>query len=111
MLLAAFTTLIQVRLHIFPFLYISICVGLLKVFPTNFQKLQNLDFNISGQTYSLTPNAQIWPQSINTVIGGDVGSIYLTVADAGAGSESGLDFINVPVGFLFTPSCGFLAVP
>jgi hypothetical protein len=44
-----------------PFLYIVslvllICVGLLKVSSTNFQKLQNLnlDFNIGGQTYSLS---------------------------------------------------------
>ena len=44
--------------------------------------------------FEFTPNAQIWPRSLNTVIGGTAGSIYLIVADLGRDSGSGLDFIN-----------------
>jgi cathepsin E len=42
----------------------------------------------------LTANAQIWPRSLNTVIGGTAGSIYLIVNDNHSNSGSGLDFIN-----------------
>lgn len=48
--------------------------------------------------YTLTPNAQIWPRSLNTNIGGTAGSIYLIVSDLGSNSGGGLDFIN---GFAF----------
>ena len=43
--------------------------------------------------FELTPNAQIWPRSLNTAIGGVAGSIYLIVKDNGSNSGSGLDFI------------------
>ena len=43
--------------------------------------------------FELTPNAQIWPRSLNTAIGGTAGSIYLIVKDNDANSGSGLDFI------------------
>jgi hypothetical protein len=49
-------------------------------------------------TYEFTANAQIWPRSLNTEIGGTNRSIYLVVADIGANSGSGLDFIN---GYVF----------
>ena len=42
----------------------------------------------------LIPNAQIWPRSLNSEIGGKPNSIYLIVADLGAPSGKGLDFIN-----------------
>ncbi|KAG2070273.1 acid protease [Suillus decipiens] len=45
--------------------------------------LHNLDFHIGGQTYSLTPNAQIWPRSLNTKMGGKEASIYLVIGDYG----------------------------
>ena len=35
--------------------------GLLKITSANFAKLQNLVFTIGGTTFTLTPNAQIWP--------------------------------------------------
>ncbi|KAF7347610.1 Aspartic proteinase [Mycena venus] len=54
----------------------------------------NLNFVIGGVTYALTPNAQIWPRSLNTAIGGSASSIYLVVADWGSNSGQGLDFIN-----------------
>lgn len=44
--------------------------------------------------YELTANAQLWPRSLNTYIGGTSGNIYLIVADLGTPSGQGLDFIN-----------------
>ena len=45
-------------------------------------------------TFEFTANAQIWPRSLNSAIGGTSGSIYLIVADLGTDSGEGLDFIN-----------------
>ena len=45
-------------------------------------------------TYEFTANAQIFPRSLNTVIGGTSGNIYLVVGDIGKPSGQGLDFIN-----------------
>ncbi|KAG2364827.1 aspartic peptidase domain-containing protein, partial [Suillus spraguei] len=58
--------------------------------------LQNLDFSIGEQTYSLTPNAQTWPRSLNSKIGGMKGSIYLVVDDSGINDNH--DFI---LGYVF----------
>ncbi|CAK5284890.1 unnamed protein product [Mycena citricolor] len=68
--------------------------GLLRITTAQFAALQNLNFVINGVTRTLTPNAQIWPRSLNTAIGGTAGSIYLVVADLGTPSGQGLDFIN-----------------
>ncbi|CAK5284637.1 unnamed protein product [Mycena citricolor] len=68
--------------------------GLLRITAAQFAALQNLNFVINGVTRTLTPNAQIWPRSLNTAIGGTAGSIYLVVADLGTPSGQGLDFIN-----------------
>ncbi|KAJ7467842.1 aspartic peptidase A1 [Mycena galericulata] len=68
--------------------------GLLKITSAQFAALSNLDFVIGGITYALTPNAQIWPRSLNTAIGGTASGIYLVVADLGSDSGEGLDFIN-----------------
>ena len=40
-------------------------VGLLRVTPDQYDSLQDLEFNIGGTTYTLTPNAQIWPVCIS----------------------------------------------
>ena len=45
-------------------------------------------------TYGLTANAQIWPRSLNSAIGGTSDDIYLVVSDIGSNSGQGLDFIN-----------------
>jgi cathepsin E len=45
-------------------------------------------------TYEFTANAQLWPRSLNTFIGGTSGNIYLIVADLGTPTGHGLDFIN-----------------
>ena len=45
-------------------------------------------------TYTLTANAQLFPRSLNTLIGGAASNIYLIVANLGTPSGQGLDFIN-----------------
>ncbi|KAJ7849378.1 aspartic peptidase A1 [Mycena olivaceomarginata] len=68
--------------------------GLLTITATQYAALQNLNFIIDGVTYALTPNAQIWPRSLNTAINGTASSIYLVVIDSGSPSGKGLDFVN-----------------
>lgn len=68
--------------------------GLLKITSKQYSALKNLDFKIGSETYSLTPNAQIWPRSLNKDLGGEDGSIYLIVSDLGTHAGQGLDFIN-----------------
>ncbi|KAI8994194.1 acid protease [Trametes punicea] len=72
--------------------------GLLTVTEDQFANLQSLVFNIGGTNFEFTPNAQIWPRSLNSVIGGEEGKIYLVTTDLGSPSGQGLDFIN---GFVF----------
>ncbi|KAI6015052.1 aspartic peptidase domain-containing protein [Pisolithus orientalis] len=68
--------------------------GMLQITTSQYEALQDLDFYINGVTYTLTPNGQIWPRSLNTAIGGSASNIYLIVNDIGTNSGSGLDFIN-----------------
>ena len=68
--------------------------GLLKITSDQYNNLKPLDFKVGGNTYTLSPNAQIFPRGLNTAIGGDASSIYLIVADIGAPSGQGLDFTN-----------------
>jgi hypothetical protein len=68
--------------------------GLLTVTEAQFENMESLFFTIGEQTLELTANAQIWPRSLNSVLGGEDGSIYLIVADMGSNSGSGLDFID-----------------
>ncbi|KAJ3871219.1 hypothetical protein F5051DRAFT_288252, partial [Lentinula edodes] len=70
---------------------------LYKITTAQYNALENLVFTIGGTEFSLTPNAQIWPRSLNTDIGGSASSIYLVVADLGA-IGTGFDFIN---GYVF----------
>ncbi|KAJ7625723.1 acid protease [Roridomyces roridus] len=69
-------------------------VGLLRISSSQYSQLRNLDFRIGGETYSLIPDAQIWPRALNSQIGGNSDSIYLVVSDLGTPSGEGLDFIN-----------------
>ncbi|KAG5638392.1 hypothetical protein H0H81_000288 [Sphagnurus paluster] len=68
--------------------------GLLRITSANFAKLQSLFFTTNGVTYEFTANAQLWPRSLNTYIGGTTGNIYLIVNNLGTPSGQGLDFIN-----------------
>lgn len=45
--------------------------------------LQPLNFIIGGQTFTLNANAQIWPRSMNSLIGGEEGNIYSIVSTYG----------------------------
>ncbi|KAG2073306.1 aspartic proteinase [Suillus decipiens] len=72
---------------------------LLVISDHQYNALQDLKFNIHGETYTLTRNSQIWPRSLNTMIHGEVGSIYLIVTDLGKGIGEGYyDFVN---GYVF----------
>jgi cathepsin E len=55
---------------------------------------QLLLFSRLQTTFELTANAQLWPRSLNTFIGGISTRIYLIVNDLGTPSGQGLDFIN-----------------
>ncbi|KAG2078091.1 aspartic peptidase A1 [Suillus decipiens] len=68
--------------------------GCLMISSAQYAALKNLDFHIGKETYTLTPNAQIWPRSLNTYIGGLSNAIYLVVNDIGAPSGQGADFVN-----------------
>ncbi|EIM87245.1 family A1 protease [Stereum hirsutum FP-91666 SS1] len=72
--------------------------GLLRLTTAQFANLQPLNFIINGATFTLTPNAQIWPRALNSAIGGTADNatlaVYLIVGDIGANSGSGMDFIN-----------------
>ncbi|KAF8930621.1 hypothetical protein BGZ52_000891 [Haplosporangium bisporale] len=67
--------------------------GLLSITSEQLGSMKSLFVTISGVEYELTPNALIWPRSLNSAIGGSAGSIYLIVSDNGSNSGSGLDFI------------------
>ncbi|KAF8551967.1 acid protease [Imleria badia] len=68
--------------------------GLLTITSSQYANLQTLSFNIGGTSYDLIPNAQIWPRSLNYIIGGTPGSIYLVVNDIGFPDGLAFDFIN-----------------
>ncbi|GJE93383.1 A1 family peptidase [Phanerochaete sordida] len=68
--------------------------GLLSITSDQYARLQSLFFSTSGGVFELTPNAQIWPRSLNTAIGGAANGIYLIVGDLESNSGEGLDFIN-----------------
>ncbi|KAJ7625265.1 acid protease [Mycena polygramma] len=68
--------------------------GLLTVTESQYANMQSLLFHIGDETLELTPNAQIWPRSLNSTLGGDEDQIYLITADLGSSSGSGLDFID-----------------
>ncbi|KAI0703856.1 family A1 protease [Cerioporus squamosus] len=68
--------------------------GLLRLTPDQFASLQSLFFTIGDNTFEFTPNAQIWPRALNTLIGGTSDFVYLIVNDLGSLSGEGLDFID-----------------
>ncbi|KAG2360438.1 aspartic peptidase domain-containing protein [Suillus spraguei] len=72
--------------------------GLLTVTPEQYGALQPLDFHIGGETFSLSPNAQVWPRSLNHLVNGVDGVLYLVVKSLNRRFGSGLDFIN---GYIF----------
>ncbi|EIN03785.1 acid protease [Punctularia strigosozonata HHB-11173 SS5] len=77
---------------------LDMTTGLLRITPAQYNSLKNLDFMIGSNTYSLTPNGQIFPRTMNAAIGGSDDYVYLAVNDIGTMSGSGMDFIN---GYVF----------
>lgn len=84
-------------------------VGLFAITGDQYGNLQDLVFNIGGVSsswclafrieptwaviqvdFALTPNAQIWPRSLNSDIGGTADGIYLIVGDAGESINSAI---------------------
>ncbi|KAJ7601049.1 acid protease [Mycena floridula] len=68
--------------------------GLLTVTEAQYDNMQSLIFNIGGTSFELTKNAQIWPRTLNSTLGGQEGQIYLITADLGSDIGQGLDFID-----------------
>jgi cathepsin E len=66
--------------------------NLLRITDAQYAKLKSLYFVVGGNTFELTPNAQIWHRAHNGAIQGDGDAIYLAVQDIG-GAFPGLDFI------------------
>jgi saccharopepsin len=61
----------------------SAASGLLAITEEQYAALKPLVFSIgSAGSYVLSPNAQIWPRSLNTDIGGNESAIYMIVANA-----------------------------
>lgn len=81
---------------------------LLSITSDQYANLKPLVFNIGKESYSLSPNGQIWPRSLNTQIGGSASGIYLIVSDVGTKSGSGMDFFN---GYTFLYVLGFPSTP
>ncbi|KAK0246413.1 hypothetical protein EDD85DRAFT_804073 [Armillaria nabsnona] len=55
--------------------------GLLRITPAQFSNPQSLFFKINGVSYELTPNAQIWPRSLNAAIGGTNACYYELIVE------------------------------
>ncbi|KAG1842530.1 aspartic peptidase domain-containing protein [Suillus subalutaceus] len=73
---------------------LDLSIDMFKITSDQYDLLKSLYFTIGGVTFELTPNAQIWPRSLNSVIGGTSDSIYLVIGDTGKSSGSGLDFVS-----------------
>jgi hypothetical protein len=68
--------------------------GLLTITEAQFENLQPLVFTVGGAQFELSANAQIWPRTLNSTLGGEEDKIYLVVSDLGSQSGQGLDFIS-----------------
>ncbi|CAE6458311.1 unnamed protein product [Rhizoctonia solani] len=96
---------------------------LLEIPQASLSKMKSLSFLINGVSYELTPNAQLWPKRLNTLVGGAPDRYYSVVQNVGTlklRSPVKLDFImgyvfmkrfytaydgdNSKIGFAYTPS-------
>ncbi|KAL4064143.1 aspartic peptidase domain-containing protein [Scleroderma yunnanense] len=75
--------------------YVDGVTGLLAITEEQYDNLHSLIFHIGDVEYEFTPNAQIWPRALNSVLGGRSDRIYLVVAEfkPERGSES-IRFVN-----------------
>ncbi|KAG2365245.1 aspartic peptidase A1 [Suillus spraguei] len=72
--------------------------NLLQISTHQYDNLSPLKFHIGSQVYSLSPNAQIWPRSLNSVINANANDIFLVVRSLSTPSGTGVDFI---IGYVF----------
>ncbi|KZP26870.1 hypothetical protein FIBSPDRAFT_336547 [Athelia psychrophila] len=75
--------------------------GLLQLTPDQFSNLQSLFFLIGDSTFELTANAQIFPRSLNSGLGGSADGIYLIAADVSAL----LALFGIVKGWMLTTNC------
>ncbi|KAF7297281.1 Peptidase A1 domain-containing protein [Mycena indigotica] len=69
--------------------------GLLTVTDEQYANMKSMMFKINGVQYELTKNAQMWPRSMNSMLGGDMNKKYLVFANMGdINIGDGLCFIN-----------------
>ncbi|EMD38755.1 hypothetical protein CERSUDRAFT_47733 [Gelatoporia subvermispora B] len=66
--------------------------GLLALPAEQFGSLESLFFTVGNTTYEWTADAQIWPRSQNSLIGGTDDNVYITIASDGTPSGTGRDF-------------------
>jgi len=67
--------------------------GHVQITPAQYDSLESLFFEIGGTSFELTPNAQIFPRSLNSLIGGTSDFVYLNVFDMGAPAPETSDFV------------------
>jgi hypothetical protein len=65
----------------------------LRIPSAHYSKLRSLFFTVDGNTYELNANAQIFPRTLNTFLGGDADHLYLVVSDLGPEVSSEIGFI------------------
>ncbi|KAG2358014.1 aspartic peptidase A1 [Suillus spraguei] len=72
--------------------YLDPATEILSITLEQYNALRPLDFHIGEKTYSLSPNAQIWPRSLNSQLRGTANGIYLVVKNLNKPTGSGDDF-------------------
>jgi cathepsin E len=58
--------------------------GLLYITAAQLVNLESLFFTIGGREFEFPANAQIWPRSLNSMVGNHSDYIYLVVTDIGS---------------------------
>jgi hypothetical protein len=76
-----------------PNAYLDDNTGLIVIPSSSVTGMQSLNFTIGGTVFSMDPAAQLIPQDQNNAWGGQTGVQYGVVANLGADSGEGLDFI------------------
>ncbi|TFK67318.1 family A1 protease [Pluteus cervinus] len=66
---------------------------LLRIPAERYSELQSLYFIIDGVSFELTPNAQIWPRTINWFIGGTRDYVYSIIGQLGDRTDPGIGFV------------------
>ncbi|KAG2363305.1 aspartic peptidase domain-containing protein [Suillus spraguei] len=95
--------------------------GMLSISLRQYNALLPLEFHISGQTYKLSPNGQIWPRQLNYMIQGIEDGIYLVIKSLDKPTGHGIDFClgyaflqrfySVFDAFSASPRVGFATTP